>query len=221
MQMVARDLYQLALTPRSGVNAYLVGDVLVDSGYPLHFKRLLGETASRTIHAHALTHAHPDHAGSSKKLKTTLGIPVWVGAGDADALRSGRAEPGEVPFGRAALKSLMKFPGVEPDRELREGDELAAGFVALETPGHSPGHMAFWREEDATLICGDVLFNISFATTAAGLNTPPGLFTPDPAQNRASARRLAALQPKLVLFGHGPPLRDAGALSAFAERLAG
>jgi len=220
MLMVARDVYQLPLTPRSGVNAYLVGDVLVDSGYPLHFKRLLRQTASRTIQAHALTHAHADHAGGSKKLKETLGIPVWVGANDANVLRSGRAEPGEVPFGRNALKSYMKFPGVEPDRELREGDELAAGFVALETPGHSPGHLAYWREEDGTLICGDVFFNMSLATTAVGLHMPPGVFTPDPAQNRASARRLAALEPKVVLFGHGPPLRDPTALSAFAAALA-
>ena len=44
-------------------------------------------------------------------------------------------------------------------------------------------------------------------------------FTPDPAQNRDSARRLAALEPKLVLFGHGPPLRDPAALSAFAATL--
>ncbi len=122
MKMVARDVYQLPLTPRNGVNAYLVGDVLVDSGYPLQFKKLLQATASRTIHAHALTHAHADHAGGSKKLKSVLGIPIWVGADDADVLRSGKAEPGEVPFGRSALKTAVKFPGVEPDRELREGD---------------------------------------------------------------------------------------------------
>jgi glyoxylase-like metal-dependent hydrolase (beta-lactamase superfamily II) len=220
MQMVARDVYQLALAPRSGVNAYLVGDVLVDSGFPFHFKKLLRATASRTIHAHALTHAHADHAGGSKKLKATLGVPIWVGAGDADVLRSGEPEPGAVRFGRSALKSSAKFPGAEPDRELREGDELSAGFVALETPGHSPGHLAYWREEDGTLICGDVFFNMSLATTAVGLHTPPGVFTPDPSQNRESARRLAALQPKLVLFGHGPPLRDPISLSAFAATLA-
>ena len=68
MLMVARDVYQLPLTPRSGVNAYLVGDVLVDSGYPLHTKKLLRETSSRTIHAHALTHAHADHAGGQHRV---------------------------------------------------------------------------------------------------------------------------------------------------------
>ena len=45
------------------------------------------------------------------------------------------------------------------------------------------------------------------------------MFTPDPAANRASIRRLAALEPAVVCFGHGPPLRDPGRLAAFAAAL--
>jgi glyoxylase-like metal-dependent hydrolase (beta-lactamase superfamily II) len=41
----------------------------------------------------------------------------------------------------------------------------------------------------------------------------------DPAQNRDSARRLAALEPALVCFGHGPPLRDPSSLRAFTDTL--
>ena len=47
-------------------------------------------------------------------------------------------------------------PGHPFDRRLREGDEVA-GFTVLETPGHAPGHVAFWREADRVLILGDVL----------------------------------------------------------------
>jgi hydroxyacylglutathione hydrolase len=103
-------------------------------------------------------------------------------------------------------------------RRLKEGDEVA-GFTVLETPGHSPGHVAFWRETDRTLICGDVLFNLSLLTFRAGLREPPGALTPDPALNRRSARRLAELRPELVLFGHGPPLRDGEHLARFVESL--
>jgi hydroxyacylglutathione hydrolase len=46
------------------------------------------------------------------------------------------------------------------------------------------------------------------------------VFTPDPARNRQSARRLAALRPSLTCFGHGPPLRDPGKLADFVDRLA-
>jgi hydroxyacylglutathione hydrolase len=47
------------------------------------------------------------------------------------------------------------------------------------------------------------------------------VLTDDPARNRESARRLAALEPALVLFGYGPPLRDPARLRAFADALPG
>ena len=75
-------------------------------------------------------------------------------------------------------------------------------------PGHSPGHVAYWRESDRVLIAGDVLNGMNLITGIPGLHEPPNAFTTDPAQNRESARRLAALEPSLVVFGHGPPLRD-------------
>ena len=58
------------------------------------------------------------------------------------------------------------------------------------------------------------------ATTAPGLHQPPGMFTPDPERNRQSERDLAELEPALVLFGHGPPLRDPEQLRGFADRAA-
>jgi glyoxylase-like metal-dependent hydrolase (beta-lactamase superfamily II) len=103
-------------------------------------------------------------------------------------------------------------------RRLAEGDDIGHGFTVLDAPGHSTGHVAFWREADRTLVCGDVFFNIGFSLRP-GLREPPGFLTTDPARNRESARRLAALDPALVLFGHGPPLRDPDALRAFAAGL--
>jgi hypothetical protein len=52
-----------------------------------------------------------------------------------------------------------------------------------------------------------------------GMREPFGSFSPDPARNRESARRLAALEPALVCFGHGKPLRDPQAFSAFVAKL--
>src|SRR5205823_10070845 len=103
-------------------------------------------------------------------------------------------------------------------RRLREGDEVA-GFAVLDTPGHSAGHVAYWRESDRTLICGDVFFNLNMYTGIPGLREPPSQFTPDSPRNRVAMRRLAALEPRLVCFGHGPPLRDPAKLSAFASTL--
>ena len=45
------------------------------------------------------------------------------------------------------------------------------------------------------------------------------MFTPDPARNRESARKLAELRPALACFGHGAPLRDPGKLAEFVAKL--
>lgn len=219
MQQLAEDVWQIALAPRNLVNAYLVGDILVDAGLKQHGKKVVKEVAGRGVATHVLTHVHSDHAGGSKHVKEALSVPVWVGAGDAQALRSGKVIPPPSVPGGSLLSGVAGSPKVEPDRELREGDELGHGFVVLETPGHSPGHLSFWREADRTLICGDVFFGMSVLTAAYGIRQPLDLFTYDPALNRRSERRLAELEPKLLLFGHGPPLRDPAAVMAFAAAL--
>jgi glyoxylase-like metal-dependent hydrolase (beta-lactamase superfamily II) len=213
LRPVGDEIFQLALMPRAGVNAYLVGDVLVDAGLSVHAGRIVKALLGRQVGTHALTHAHGDHAGGSKKVSDTLGIPVWVGAGDAEALRAGKA------VAASRVQAMFGWKPVAVARELREGDEVGPGFTVLDTPGHSPGHISLWRESDRTLICGDVFVNLNLLTLAEGLHEPPRAFTVDPARNRESARRLAALEPQLVLFGHGHPLRDAAKLKAFAQSL--
>jgi glyoxylase-like metal-dependent hydrolase (beta-lactamase superfamily II) len=103
-------------------------------------------------------------------------------------------------------------------RRLREGDEVA-GFKVLDTPGHSLGHVTFWRESDRVAVIGDVMNGMNLVTGRPGLREPPGVFTPDPARNRESIRKVADLEPALVCFGHGPPLRDPAKLARFASGL--
>jgi hydroxyacylglutathione hydrolase len=169
------------------------------------------------VSAHALTHAHPDHFGSSHAVCEALQIPLWCGANDAAVAEGQRPAPGQ---GRAA-KLLGRLPPPKPHpvaRRLMEGDEVA-GFTVLEVPGHSPGHVAYWRESDRTLICGDVLFTLSLPTLRPRLREPYASFTPDPSRNSDSARRLAQLKPSLILFGHGPPLHDGDHFVRFVESL--
>jgi glyoxylase-like metal-dependent hydrolase (beta-lactamase superfamily II) len=204
MRTLAPDVHQLRGLPPNVINAYVVGDVLVDSGTPLARWRVLRQVRRVPIAAHVVTHAHPDHFGSTHEVCEALGIPLWTGERDAAALETGRPEPGEGRVAEMMFKAKMP-PGHPVDRQLREGDEVA-GFTVLDAPGHSPGHIALWRESDRTLICGDVFFHVR------GVTAPPGLLTTDPERNRASMRRLAELRPALVLFGHGPPSRDPEAL---------
>ena len=218
MQQLADDVWQIPLVPRQGINAYVIGDVLIDAGLPIHAKKILGELQGRAIAAHALTHVHNDHAGGSRRVSETLGIPVWVGAGDAQALRSGRADIAPGRRGGSLMAVYGGSPKVEPARELQEGDEVG-GFVVLDTPGHSKGHISFWRESDRTLVCGDVFFDMNILTTVPGLRQPPTLFNFNTRQNQDSERRLAELDPALALFGHGPPLRDPAVMRALVAGL--
>jgi hydroxyacylglutathione hydrolase len=218
MRRVAEDVFQIALSPRDSVNAYLLGDVVVDAGLKGGGKRLVRALQGHAVGVHALTHAHGDHAGGSKRVVDAFEVPVWVGERDRPYLESGDP-PVADSWAKPLIASLTRYEPVPVARSLLEGDAVGPGFVALETPGHSAGHISFWREADRTLVCGDVLFNMHVVTTAPGLREPPALVTPDPARNRDSARRLAALEPELVLFGHGPPLRDPEAFKAFVEAL--
>jgi hydroxyacylglutathione hydrolase len=206
-------VFQLALMPRDGVNAYIIGDVLVDAGASFTTRSLIKALEGRELTTHVLTHAHGDHAGGSKQISEQFGMPVWCGARDADAAREGK------PVAASRVQSLIGWKPVEVARELHEGDEVGPGFIVLDAPGHSPGQIVLWRERDRTLISADVFLNMNFYTTISGLHEPPGMFTVDPVRNRDAARRLADLEPELVLFGHGKPLRNPAKLAEFARSL--
>ena len=90
---------------------------------------------------------------------------------------------------------------------------------AFASPGHTPGHLAFWAEEPRVLILGDVLFHRNPATFRKGLAEPFEFATYDRASNLDSARKLASLNPKTICFGHGAPLADGEEFSRFVESL--
>jgi len=210
MKQLADDVWHLnTLFIPNSVNAFLLGDVLVDAGTRRSGKGILRDLEGHDVTAHALTHAHPDHQGASHQVCTTLGIPFWVPEGDVDAAEDpsliGDRQPDN--FMAQFFARIFTGPGHEVDRVLRDGDEVA-GFKVIATPGHSAGHVVYWREADGVLIIGDVLNNMDVVTAIPGLRLPKDYLTPDPDQNRRSAKQLAALEPKLVLFGHGAPLRD-------------
>jgi hydroxyacylglutathione hydrolase len=220
MKQVADGVWQVALTPRNGVNAWLLGDVIVDAGYASSGKKLVRalRDAGRTVAAHAITHAHPDHVGGSAHVCRELGVPFWCPTGDAAAVREGRSVPAESRI-KPLLDRGRSFESVAIKRELLEGEDVA-GFTVVDVPGHSRGHVAFWRESDRTLVAGDVLFNLSLLTLRYGLREPPGPLTVDPERNRRSIRKLAELEPSLACFGHGPPVTDAATkLRAFVANL--
>lgn len=215
MRELAGGVWQLSGRPENRVNVYLLGDVLIDSGLPTNAKNVLSQLEGHAVSAHALTHAHFDHFGASAAVCKARGIPMWVGAQDVAAVETGKMA------GRFPLLGLRMLPAARRQtvtRSLQEGDEVA-GFKVLFTPGHSPGHISFWRESDRVLVCGDVLWGTNPLTGRGGPREPIPMVNPNPRDNRESARRLAALDAELILFGHGPPLRDPAVFAAAVAKL--
>lgn len=220
MEAIAPDVYLLDGFPKYAINVYLIGNIVIDAGARFQSKSILQQLADRPLIAHILTHPHPDHQGASKAICERFNIPLWCGADDADAMNSGNWDsliPNPTPLTRAQSR-MMAGPKYPITRELREGDQIG-DFIVIETPGHTPGHVAYWREQDRLLILGDVLFNQHPLTAKVGLSEPITFFTCDPTRNRQSARKLAALQPAVICFGHGPPLYDGDAFQSFIANI--
>jgi hydroxyacylglutathione hydrolase len=202
------------------VNAYLAGDVLIDAGCRQSTGRILRQLDGHDVRAHALTHAHPDHQGASHDVCEKLGIPFWCPDADIPAAEDPNLIRERQPhhFMAVFFWRIFHGPGHKVDKALEKDDEVA-GFDVLDAPGHSAGHVAFWRDADRVLIIGDVLTNLDQYSGIPGLHEPKPNLTPDPRRNRESARRLAGLEPELVCFGHGAPLRDPRKLKDFVDSL--
>lgn len=221
MRELAPGVFQINCLPMpNAINAYLADDVLFDAGGKGHGKKILKNLQGHTVTAHAITHAHADHQGASHEVCEKLGIPFWAPELDADAAEDPRLIRERMPNHPMPKLMFRMFagPAHKVDRTLKEGDEVGS-FKVLFTPGHSRGHVAFWRESDRVLILGDVLNSQHALLGIPGLRLPPSYFTPDPETNRASAKRLGELEPSLVLFGHGPPVRDTQKFVEFCAKL--
>ena len=204
--------------PGRTLNVYLLGDVVLDAGVRWSRRRLARQFAGRQLSAHLLTHAHFDHAGCSAWLCHAFNLPLWCGTGDAAAIASGRVDSHGSPLANRLQRALAPVTAHPVSRTLGEGD-VVAGFEVLEVPGHSPGALAFWREGDRVLVCGDVVANFGLHPARPRLVLAPAALSSDYEQNRRSAARLAELRPRLACFGHGFAVTDPGRFAAALDQL--
>jgi glyoxylase-like metal-dependent hydrolase (beta-lactamase superfamily II) len=156
-----------------------------------------------------LTHGHDDHTGSAAALAARTGARVVAPRDDAPLITRDRPAPAprladwEVPLFKQVMPSVPPAPPVVPDRLVAHGDHLGwqHDAVIVGAPGHTPGHVAAWFEEDRVLVAGDAL---------ASHDGQPmlGAFNADPAAAAATAQRLATLDAEVACFGHGEALRS-------------
>jgi hydroxyacylglutathione hydrolase len=200
------------------INVYLVGDVLVDAGRRWDRRRIFKQLEGRDLSMVALTHVHPDHQGVAKDICESRNIPLACHADDVDAME-GRAPVSDTAH--LASRLIVRFwqgPPHQVDRVLQDGDEVA-GFRVIHAPGHSAGEVIYFRDSDRVAICGDVVRNLNYATLRPQIKEPPEAFNLDTAENRRSIRKLASLNPSVILPGHGDAITDMPAFERFVETL--
>lgn len=226
----------MAWLPIVMVNAYLVGPryagdrgwVLVDAGLPMSAGKIRRAARERfgpdaRPAAIVLTHAHFDHVGALRELAEDWDCRVYAHELELPFLtgRSDYPPPDPSVGGGFMARTSFVYP--------REGIDLGSRVRALPddgsvphmegwrwvfTPGHSPGHVSFFRDEDRTLIAGDAFVTQkqeSFwgvLTRHQKVHGPPSYFTQDWAAAGASVRRLAKLNPHVAATGHGVPMAN-------------
>jgi glyoxylase-like metal-dependent hydrolase (beta-lactamase superfamily II) len=210
MQKIAKDVYHIPLMPRNSINCYIIEGVLIDSGIRSSFKKIQKSIKEVPIHSHALTHAHPDHQGCSDLICKQQWVPLMCHEKEVIRTETGLVTS-DYPSNRNIIARFQQKywagSGHVVTKTLKSGDSVE-GFKIIETPGHSSGHISFFREKDGVLILGDVATNMNLLTTVSGLHLPPAIFTSDKEENINSLKELAKLNPRIICFGHGPVLKN-------------
>ena len=157
------------------------------------------------------THAHTDHAGSTRALRERLRVPAAVHAADAGKMRVGDSSP-LVPLRLSSrIMSLFldpRFPAVEPDLIVEEGyslKEFGIPATVVHTPGHTPGSISVLFD-DGRAIAGDLMMGGWLG--GAYRREEPGYhyYAEDVGELRRSIRKLLERGAKTIYLGHGGPL---------------
>jgi ribonuclease/clavin/mitogillin len=208
-------LLRVNVKPYSGAyspNVFLVVDsgqaILIDGGFPddgslssrLDYLKSVGSPRVDLI---VITHHHLDHSSGAHRLAKATGARIAMHPLEARLLQEAaeRISSGESLEQRMLRREAAKATA---DLTVGDGDTLSAGSLTLRvvhTPGHSPGHICLFLEEERVLFSGDNVLGIG--TTA--IPPPPG---GDMAQYLDSLRRMKALDAALICPGHGPIVRE-------------
>lgn len=215
------------------VNIYMIANkrapsewVLIDAGLKWSSKKIKKMAAlifgkDSKPQCIILTHGHFDHVGSVQALAEEWDVPVFAHFLERPYL-TGRSNypPPDSTVGGGMMASLaFLYPKKPIDITNRLNLLPENGMIPnlpdwkyIHTPGHAPGHISLFRDEDKVLIAGDALVTTnqesvwSVMTQKKELNGPPKYFTTDWEAAFRSAKLLADLEPSVIASGHGKPM---------------
>jgi steroid delta-isomerase-like uncharacterized protein len=194
------------------MNVYLLADeggvTVFDAGISV-MRDLLAAACARLggVRRVVLGHADADHRGAAGG----LGAPIYCHADEREAaqLPSSFRDYWDLaklaPWARPIYPSLLRAwdGGAVPIAgTVEEGDQIA-GFKVVHLPGHAPGLIGLFREEDRLALVSDCIYTLDPETGIKGpARVPHPAFNQDGEQARDSIRKLAALRPSVVWAGH-------------------
>lgn len=210
-------------------NCYLIGDerrwTLVDCGPEGHAEKIQKIAEQRfgrraRPNAIVLTHGHFDHAGSSGALADEWDLPIYAHRLEIPYLTGqSKYPPPDPTVGGFMAQMIRFFPNKAYDygdrvRELPDSLKIFGirGWEIIETPGHSPGHVSFFRENDRVLLAGDAFATVDqtsaykTVTMKPEVSLPPTYYTCDWESAHASVEKLSELEPEVIGAGHGEPM---------------
>jgi glyoxylase-like metal-dependent hydrolase (beta-lactamase superfamily II) len=170
------------------VSAYVLRGVLVDTGFPRVSDEFLAATRGIALRGAVVTHWHEDHSGNAPAL-AAAGMPLAL---DPRCEATLRARP-DVAFYRFAIwgrTARLDAPIVPFD---------PTPLQLIPTPGHTPDHQVVWDGERGIVASGDLFLGVK--VRVAHEHESPKLVVD-------SLRRVAALEPRLLLDAHRGPLTN-------------
>lgn len=229
-RQIAPDVYYLSV---GRANVYFIGSrsswALIDAGWPGSGEAIRAAAGSlfgvgTPPVAILLTHAHGDHYGSAAELAALWDRPVYVHPRDLPYLQGG-IPPEEVldPIGRVfnvvqhvlprgTVERLTSSDLKDIARALPDAGGRVPGLTDWEfihTPGHSPGHVVFYRRSDRTLLAGDVVLTAPCWGVMSRLQRParpPWIASWDWGLTKDAVAAIAGLEPLVLATGHGVPM---------------
>ncbi|MBM7566912.1 MBL fold metallo-hydrolase [Paenibacillus sacheonensis] len=189
------------------------GITLVDAGISMMSKGIIAfaeKTLGKPVRRIVLTHGHSDHTGAiSKLLAKYPDAGVWAHEIEIPYMEGRMAYPGR----KKAQQSVQ--PGLaQPIAGSADGETTRIGGLSVHlTPGHSPGHVVYYHEQDGVMLAGDL-----FTSKKGRLKKPMPMFTADMAEAVRSSEIVRKLRPKRLEVCHGNSvLNPADQLDAYQK----
>jgi glyoxylase-like metal-dependent hydrolase (beta-lactamase superfamily II) len=203
------------------VNSYLLEEpeslTLIDCGIPLSAGKITAYIKSigrpvKDLKKILITHSDADHIGSLAYLKRISGAKVYSSAVEAVGIKRGKPTRmvkfrGMIKVLVALISLVVKIKPVEVDNLIADNEEIPVlgGITAIDTAGHTPGHMSYYLKSFKVLFAGD-----SIISREDMLYSSRPLLTWDEKKAAAAFQKQKMLSPEIVCCGHGEVMKEAG-----------